>query len=57
MPIYYYPELLTGISQQLKSKMQGKSCFNFKVIDDSLIAELDALTKLSFDKYKELNKV
>lgn len=57
MPIYYYPELLDNISQELKNRMQGKSCFNFKDKDDKLFAELNSLTKSSFDKYKSLNKI
>ncbi len=57
MPIYCYPELLDNTSQELKNKMQGKSCFNFKDIDDKLFAELSSLTKSCFDKYKSLKKV
>lgn len=57
MPIYYYPELLNNISRELKNRMQGKSCFNFKEIDDTLFKELNSLTKSSFDKYKSLNKI
>lgn len=57
MPIYYYPELLNNISHELKNRMQGKSCFNFKEIDDKLFMELNSLTKSSFDKYKSLNKI
>ena len=33
MPVYMYPQLLEGISLQLKKHMQGKSCFNFKAVD------------------------
>jgi len=57
MPIYYYPELLDNISKELKNKMQGKSCFKFKEIDDKLFAELNSLTESSFHKYKSLKKV
>lgn len=57
MPVYYHPELLDNISQELKSKMQGKSCFNFKHTDDKLFAELNSLTKNAFEKYKSLEKV
>jgi hypothetical protein len=57
MPIYYYPELLDNISNELKSRMQGKSCFNFKDIDDNLMAELKSLTIVAFEKYKSLHKV
>jgi hypothetical protein len=57
MPIYYYPELLDTISQELKKKMQGKSCFNFKENDEKLFEELKSLTKISFEKYKSIKKV
>lgn len=30
MPVYCFPELLKDISPELKKRMQGKSCFNFK---------------------------
>jgi len=57
MPVYYYPNLLDNISQDLKDRMQGKSCFNFKEIDDKLFKELSALTKKSFDQYKLIKKI
>lgn len=57
MPVYYYPELLDNTSQDLKSKMQGKSCFNFKRTDEKLFTELNSLTKTAFEKYKSLKKV
>ncbi|MBK7388891.1 MAG: hypothetical protein IPI23_07400 [Bacteroidetes bacterium] len=57
MPVYYYPELLDEISDELKSKMQGKSCFNFKEIDKSQLSELKSLTKSAFEKYKEMGRV
>lgn len=57
MPIYYYPELLNPVSDALKNKMQGKSCFNFKEVNDSLFEELKSLTTAALEKYKSLNKV
>ncbi len=45
MPVYEDPPLLNGISDALRKKMQGKSCFNFTVDDPLLFKELDALTK------------
>ena len=57
MPVYYFPELLDNISEELKKKMQVKSCFNFKENDEKLFAELKLLTENCFDKYKSLNKV
>lgn len=57
MPVYYYPGLLNNISDELKKRMQGKSCFNFKDPDEKLFLELNSLTKSSFEKYKSLQKV
>jgi hypothetical protein len=57
MPVYYYPNLLDNISQDLKDRMQGKSCFNFKEIDDKLFKELATLTKKSFELYKSKEKI
>ena len=45
MPVYEDPGLLEGISDQLRKKMQGKSCFNFTSDDPQLFKELDMLTK------------
>jgi hypothetical protein len=57
MPIYYYPALLDRVSEELKNKMQGKSCFNFKDIDNDIFEELKSLAERCFEKYKELNKI
>jgi NRPS condensation-like uncharacterized protein len=53
MPVYLKPELLAGITPELKSRMQGKSCFNFSKVDKPLFKELVALTKAGFASYKE----
>jgi hypothetical protein len=53
MPVYVKPELLASVSPELKSKMQGKSCFNFSAIEPALVKELAALTKASYASYKE----
>jgi hypothetical protein len=47
MPIYNEPELSMTISDDLRKRMQGKSCFNFKHIDIDLFAELAELTQRS----------
>ena len=57
MPVYCYPELLNGISPELKKRMQGKSCFNFKKIDTILFSELTKLTQSGYAKYKEVGYV
>jgi len=43
MAVYGCPALLKGISKELKARMQGKSCFNFKTVDEALFAELEGL--------------
>ena len=41
MPVYMYPDLLKDISESLKKRMQGKSCFNFKTCNATLFDELE----------------
>jgi hypothetical protein len=53
MPVYVFPELLHGISPDLKKRMQGKSCFNFTTADEKIFSELAELTKKGFDKFKQ----
>ena len=53
MPVYVNPNLLQKLSPELKKRMQGKSCFNFKVIEKKLITELSMLTKNGFEFYKK----
>ncbi len=53
MPIYINPSLLDHISDDLKKRMQGKSCFNFKVVDKQLFSELKALSKTSYAFYEK----
>ena len=42
MPVYLKPELLDGISPELRARMQGKSCFNFTEVDKLLFSERPA---------------
>ena len=53
MPVYGNPKLLDGVSKELISRMQGKSCFNFKSVDEALFRELDALTARSIAGFKK----
>ncbi len=45
IPVYCYPDLLDGLTPALKKHMQGKSCFNFKKVDEKLFKELAKVTK------------
>jgi hypothetical protein len=53
MPVYMYPELLNTISPELKKRMQGKSCFNFKKVEPELFTELAELTRKGAEKFKQ----
>lgn len=53
MPVYGNPRLLDGASKELKARMQGKSCFNFKSVDEALFRELDELTARSIAGFKK----
>ena len=55
MPVYMYPELLKNISPELKKRMQGKSCFNFKKVEPVLFEELKDLTRQGVEKFKQEN--
>jgi len=52
MPVYMFPDLLKGMSRDLKKHMQGKSCFNFKKVEPELFAELTALTRQSVERFR-----
>jgi hypothetical protein len=52
MAIYAFPDLLDGISPELKKRMQGKSCFNFTALNEQLFVELERLTDESYNCFK-----
>ena len=54
MGVYCRPDLLKNVSQKLKARMQGKSCFNFTSVDEPLFAELEILTVRAFEAFKQL---
>jgi len=53
MGVYQNPTLQESMSKALKARMQGKSCFNFKAIDEALFKELDRLTAQSIASFKK----
>lgn len=53
-PVYTNPELLEEISDDLRKRMQGKSCFNFKKeITEEELNGINELTQKSYDKFIE----
>lgn len=48
-PVYTKPDLLSEISPELRTRMQGKSCFNFKSVEQIPTEELKALLQAAHD--------
>jgi len=57
MPIYFAPALQKTLSPALKARMQGKSCFNFRAVDEKLFEEIRKLTVQGFAISKKANVV
>jgi hypothetical protein len=57
MAVYAFPGLLEGISPELKKRMQGKSCFNFKRVDEALFEELAALTERGARRFRQAGMI
>jgi hypothetical protein len=53
MPVYGFADLRESMSPELQKHMQGKSCFNFKAVDEKLFQELRTLTKAGFERFND----
>ena len=53
MSVYVSPSEMKGMSPELKKRMQGKSCFNFKAVDKELFQELAALTNAGAARFTD----
>ena len=51
LPMHHHPELLDGISPELRKRKTGASLFAFKTLDDEQVAELEALVARAFESY------
>ncbi len=52
MGVYGNSKLRESMSKELKKRMQGKTCFNFKVGDEKLFEELDGLTARACEVFR-----
>ena len=57
MPVYVDVSLLENISDPLRKRMQGKSCFNFKIIEKEMFSELALLTEAAYQSYVQAGYV
>ena len=53
MPVYMFPKLREQMSDRLKARMQGKSCFNFQNFDEPLFRELGHVTEKGLEMSRE----
>ena len=53
MSVYVSAAEMKSISPELRKRMQGKSCFNFKAVDEELFRELAALTKTGAARFND----
>ena len=51
LPMHHHPELLEGISPELRKRKTGASLFAFKTLDDVQLAELEGLVARAFEGY------
>jgi hypothetical protein len=50
-PVYMYPDLMDGYPDLVK-RMQGKSCFNFRVVSAEQVEGMTALVRAGYDRLK-----
>jgi hypothetical protein len=52
-PIYTHPKEFTGIPDELKKCLKGKSCFHIKKLDKLLEGQIKDMVKQGFELYKK----
>ena len=57
MGLYTNTALQNSMSKELKARMQGKTCFNFKTINEILFEELEQLTAKAIGDFKKFGYV
>lgn len=57
MAVYVCPDLIERLSPELRKRMQGKSCFNFKTLSPAQASELTALTREGKRRLLDVGKI
>jgi hypothetical protein len=57
MGLYANTALQNSMSKELTGRMQGKTCFNFKSINEELFKELEQITVKAINDFKKLGYV
>ena len=54
IPLYMNEALTATISPELKKRMQGRTCFNFKTAPEAeILAELERLAAIGFESFRD----
>ena len=53
MPVYMSEQLRRSIPPDLRKRMQGKACFNFKRVDAALFQQLAELTQAGIECFEQ----
>src|SRR5258708_3145159 len=53
MPLYGNSKLHDGMSKELRARMQGETCLNFKSNDEELFRELEQLTATGLTNFRK----
>jgi hypothetical protein len=57
-PVYTWPDLLDDVTPALRKRLQGsRTAFSFAVLDEPLLAELEALVDRAFGRYRKAGAV
>ena len=57
MPLYMSAAMQARVTPALKTRMQGKTCFNFKTVDEPVFAELEFLTRAAAEAFSKPMKL
>lgn len=54
MPVYSHPAVMEGVSDELRARMQGRSCFNFtpQSATPALLEELSQVIDRGLERYR-----
>ncbi len=53
IPVYSHPDMLESVDPDLKKRMQGKSCFNFRKLDAAPLDQFAALVDAGAARFAE----
>ena len=57
MAVYVCPDLVAGLTPDLRKRMQGKACLNFKTLSPAQVKELAKLTRECVLRFTKVGKI